>query len=442
VGDSNKFWITDDDKYWVQERFRWLLSAYGYPYKSYKSVVFIKEFFPETFSRKLDVDSLITDLCNLYKISKQQISVELTEDIRDSPDTPYEIHGKIIESHLFVDKSCNEFLYKINLSKSLLKHPGQLLINLEIIFIKITLTESKIEYEDLSDADEFVYLVGIFVGHGVILYQNLLNAAVIADTFFWRRTWKYVSDIPVPVMAYALALYYNLKEEDTPDWMKYLSVDFQKQYEGAIKFIKKDSNPFFDKAELEARQLLQQAYSKSDQYDFDGAIEDYQKILFLTKDDILRSSAYNNIGYDYLRKKEYIKSIPFFQKALEIRPSFGYANDNLGFAFIMGGDLESGKFYLNAAMKTEDNDAGYSYRNFALYHQKRKEYKQAEEYFQKAFNNIVIPIDLLEYFYAQFLLEIGENEKGREYLQKGVEKKEPEAIKLMEHLNQKKQNEI
>lgn len=54
---------------------------------------------------------------------------------------------------------------------------------------------------------------------------------------------------------------------------------------------------------------------------------------------------------------------------------------------------------------------------------------------QKAFDNIVIPIDLLEYFYAQFLFEIGEKEKGMEYLKKAIDKGEPEAIKLMNTIN-------
>jgi tetratricopeptide (TPR) repeat protein len=134
--------------------------------------------------------------------------------------------------------------------------------------------------------------------------------------------------------------------------------------------------------------------------------------------------------------QEYQKSILQFQKALEIRPGYGYANDNLGFAFIMSGDLDSGKFYLNTALKTENNDAGYSYRNFALYHQKRQEYEQAEEYFQKAFNNILIPIDFLEYFYAQFLFEVGKKEDGMSFLKIAIEKGEPEAIKLMNSLNQ------
>lgn len=204
-----------------------------------------------------------------------------------------------------------------------------------------------------------------------------------------------------------------------------------KEYDKAVDYIKQTDNPLFNKQELTARSLYKSGSNCYDQNDFKKAISEFQKALFATNDIYFKMDIYNFIGYAYLRTKEYEKSIPNFQKALEINPGYGYANDNLGFAFIMSDDLETGKFYLNAALSTPNNDAGYSFRNFALYHQKRKEFKQAEEYFQKAFNNIVIPIDLLEYFYAQFLFEIGEKEKGMEYLKTAVDRGAPEAIQLM-----------
>ena len=45
-------------------------------------------------------------------------------------------------------------------------------------------------------------------------------------------------------------------------------------------------------------------------------------------------------------------------------------------------------------------------------------------------------MDLLEYFYANYLLEIGQNEKAIEYINIAVKKGEPEAIDFMKKLNQ------
>lgn len=344
-----------------------------------------------------------------------------------------EIEGRTNDCELLVERSGETFYYELLIAKSLLKHTGQLLLLLEHSFIKIRLTENKIEYETGNEDDLFIFLAGIFLGHGVILYRNLVETGKSSDGF-WEKKWRYVAIMPIPVMAYALALYSHLTESYEPDWKTNLSVDLAKQFENAIEYIKSDSNPLFNKQELEATRLLLDAQDKSDKNDFDGAINSYQKILFITNDDSLKLMVNNNIGYSYLRKGEYQKSIPYFQKALEINPGYGYANDNLGFAFIMSGDLETGKFYLHTALQAKNNDQAYSYRNLALYHQMRKEYSLAEENFQKAFNNIVLPVDLLEYFYARFLLEIGEVEKGMEFLNKAVEKGEPEAIELSKQI--------
>jgi hypothetical protein len=114
------------------------------------------------------------------------------------------------------------------IAKSLLSHPGQLLLNLDLNFIRIRLTEYKIQYDTGTDTDLFLYLCGIFNGHGVMLYQNLVDTGVTSDTF-WEKRWRFVADMPVPVMAYALALYYDLIEKRDPVWKNDLPADLKNQ---------------------------------------------------------------------------------------------------------------------------------------------------------------------------------------------------------------------
>ena len=436
MSNKNEFWISDTDKEWVHSSFSWLIEAYGYPSNNVKTKLFTDEFFPATFSsKKVDVNTLITDLCKLLDLNEKKFTYELVDDARDIEGMPYEIHGHPLECEMEINLVTGEDHYHLLLARTLLKHPGRLLLNLIIETVKARQYENKISFEEVAEPDLLMYHVSIYLGFGFLLYQNLVEQGKSSDGIFWETKWSYVSIIPVQVMAYSLALFYNLMEENDPVGRKELNGDLQKNYDRAMEYIKQADNPLFDKQELAARTL----YNEGDRYylqnDFVNAISAFQKALFVTKDVYLKMDIYNSIGYSYLRMEEYIKSIPYFQKTLEINPGYGYANDNLGFAFIMSGDLESGKFYLHTALKTETNDAGYSFRNFALYHQKRKEYEQAEKYFQKAFNNIIIPIDLLEYFYARFLFEIGESEKGMDHLKKAVEKGEPEAIKLRNSLS-------
>jgi tetratricopeptide (TPR) repeat protein len=193
--------------------------------------------------------------------------------------------------------------------------------------------------------------------------------------------------------------------------------------------------PVINKQELMANALMKEAGEKASQMNFDDAIETYQKAIFLTQDDYLKSIIYHNIGYALLCKGDFEKGIPFFQKALIINPKAGYANENLSFAFIMLGDTDTGKYYHSLAAQTGKIIKAYSYRNLAMYHQKRGEMEKARQNFQKAFEHITIPVDWLEYLYAHFLFEQGEKEEALVYLQMAVEKGEPQAIQWMNEIN-------
>ncbi|HET6722012.1 MAG TPA: tetratricopeptide repeat protein, partial [Chitinophagaceae bacterium] len=416
MSSKNKFWISDNDKEWIHDSFSWLIQVYGYPSKNIKTILFTQEFFPATFSiKKIDVNKLITDLCNLLVLDEKKITYELVEDARNIDGMPYEIHGLPFECEMEIMEGQS---YHLSIAKALLGHPSRLLLSLILQTVTARQHENKISFGNVGEPELLMYNIGIYFGFGLLLYQNLVDQGKSSDGIFWEKKWHYSSDIPAPVMAYALALFYNLNGDKDPKWKKELKADLLKEYDRAATYINDNGNPLFDKHELMGRSMFDEGDLYSLQNNFSDAISTFQKALFVTKDEYLRMDLYNNIGYNYLRMEEYGKSIPYFQKALEINPGYGYANDNLGFAFIMSGDLETGKFYLSAALRTGDNDAGYSYRNFALYHQKKKDYKQAEENFQKAFNNIDMSIDLLEYFYAQFLFEIDEDKKGMQYLKK------------------------
>jgi tetratricopeptide (TPR) repeat protein len=427
---SNKkdFQITDNDKEWVHESFDWLLKVYGYPARHYRTILFTEEYFPETLSHKQTaIEPLLADLSKLFAIDRQKISFEIQEDIRDTYGTPYELQGKPFECEMEVMQKEEGSSYKLFLIRSLFMHPKRLLFNCLYQYIKIRMSESGIGDADNEDASLFIYLAGIYMGYGVLLAQTMADEGRHHDGF-WETKWSHPWEVPLPVMAYAMALFYNLVEEKDPAWKKSLPAGMQDQYDNAAAFISRSSNPFFNKQELMANDLYYEGDVRYLENDFDGAIVSLQKAFFLTRQDNLKATLYNYIGYAWLRKEEYLKSIPNFQKALEINPGFGYANDNLGFAFIMSGDTDSGKYYLNIALQTKNNDNAYSYRNLALYHQKRGEIELAEDNFKKAFTEMTVPVDLLEYFYAKFLFEKGENEKGMSYLKIAVDKGEPEAI--------------
>lgn len=429
-GGENGFQITDDDKLWVDENFKWLIQVFGYPNKLHEQILIDAKFFPKTFSDKeLLIENVVDDLCTLFNLPRSIINLQCVTDLRDSQHTPYEIDGKPFES----DTSLSVGNYTLYVATSLRKHPPRLVFSLMFEFIRIRLTESEIEYDAGGDDTHlFIFIAGIYYGCGVIFAQNLVESGRQSDGF-WEIKWHYASEMPMQVMAYGMALYADITGDTNPTWKKEFPADFLRMFDQAVEFVKTSGNAFFSENEIKANELFSEADVAYEQNRLDDAIAALQKILFLTNDDHMKADVYNNIGYYHLRQGAYEKSISNFTKALALGPAYGYANDNLGYALIMTGELEEGKEYLEKAMQTKNNDAAYTYRNLALYFQKKNDWNAAEKYFQMAFQQNT-PVDLLEFHYGEFLLAQNKKEEALHYFQVAAGKNEPEAQAALQTL--------
>jgi len=430
---NDTFRITEPDRLWVEDNFRWLIKVFGYPYRESEQILLSENYFPKTFKGdKVLIENIIKDLCALLQIQEEKISFEVVSDIRDSYGMPYEIEGKPFETELELE----EGKYKIHIANSLQKHPKRLIYSLVYEFIRIKLTDNKLQFDTGEDTDLFIYLAGIYFGFGVLLSQNLKDTGRVDDGF-WETKWNYISEMPYEIMAFALATYSKLIEQDSPQWKGALSSNLKNQFEKAIKYLADNPSELYDKKELEANELFKTAYDQYLKNEFEEAIANLKKVLFLTNDDVMKADVYNNLGYYSIRLKNYEQSVSYFKNSIQIIPDYGYANDNLGYALIQLGKLEEGKEFLEKALATENNDVAYTYRNLALYYQAKGEVNKAEDYFKKSFDAITDSVDLLEYHHADFLIKNEETEKGLEFLKKAVDKGEPEAI---EKLNEIKKN--
>lgn len=430
---AHQFRITDTDRIWVEDNFKWLIQSYGYPARQSEQILISKDYFPKTFAAKDTViKPLISDLSGLMDIDPEKIVFEIHEDLRDAYGVPYMSEGKPFEAETEVLING----YKLHIAKSITKRSNRLVFSLIYEFIKIRLLESGLKFDTGEDTELFIFLAGIYFGFGIPLAQNLTDRGRASDGF-WETKWNYVSQMPNEVMAFSLATYSKLIDKDAPEWINELPSKLKSQFENAIDLLNESPSSIVNKAELEANDLIHQAYKECEDHDFEAAISTFQKVLFLTKDELLRADTYNNIGYYLLRVGDYEKSIPNFQKALQIDLNFGYAYDNLGYALIKLGRLEEAKQQLDNARRTENNDPGYSARNLALYYQAKNETENAQKNFELAFESETLPVDLLELHYASFLISQGETQKGMNYLEKAVEKGEPEAIKLIKEIRDK-----
>jgi len=425
------FRITEPDRNWVEENFKWLIQVYGLKEISSEQILLNEKFFPKTFSHKnVLINNLIEDLISLFNLESTKISYRLQEDIRDSYNTPYEIEGKPFEAETIITNGN----YNIVVAKSLIKHPNRLVFSLIIELIKIHLAENKLNYDTGEDADLFIHLAGIYLGFGIILSENLINIGFVTDGIMETK-WNYISDMPNEVMVFALASFSKLNAQDNPNWKTQLSKKSELFFDDAIKYLNDSPSIILNKGNVEIYELFHQSEKEYKNGDYVSAINSLKKIIPLTEDELFKSDIFNNIGYYQIRNGEIESSILNFQKSIEIDSNYGFANDNLGYALINKGELEKGKKFIEKAFQTQNNDNAYSYRNLALYYHKKGEFELAKENFDLAFEHITFPVDLLEFHYGDFLISQGEKVEGIKFIQKGVEKGEQEAIIRMKELS-------
>ena len=430
---SSELRITSADREWVEVNFQWLVKVFGYPRADQFSLA--EKHFPKTFhSKEIRIEDLLSDCCNHLGLDNDRFSYSVHEDIRDSGNMPYGSEERPTDCYIEYDEQTGKYL--VVLAKSILKHPKWLIQSICYELTKARLIESKVEYGTGPDTSLFLYLAATYFGYGVIIGQNLTDIGMTADPL-WETRWSYIADIPYPIMAYALAVFSRLKNNLDPAWKQELPSEIRTEFSLALEYINRSDNELFDARRIDnafnAAKLFELADQLYQSGEISKAISTLQKIAFLSDDDMMKADVCNNIGYYKLRLGQYRSSISDFHKALEFAPDYGYANDNLGFALIMTGDLEKGKEFLERAIRTENNNQAYSYRNMALYFQKKGDRKSAEDNFQKAFS-MESPVDLLNYFYGQFLIENGDKKKGLEYIRISADNREIEGIELLKKM--------
>ncbi len=415
-----KFFISEQDRIWVEDNFKWILESFGYPLQNLEPILFSKDFFPETFkAEKIEINNLIEDLSGLLVLDSKKISFETEEDFRDIEGLPFKTEGSNFE---IVTEIANN-KYKIVIAKSLLKNSKRLLYKLICEFIEIKLKESKLNFDTGYDTDLFILIAGIYFGFGVIFSQNQIDNGSFDEGMYVTK-WNFVSAMPNETMVYALAIYSKLTDNDKPNWLEKMPNELRVFFPKALEHFNSFSNDLFSESELEILSLFNNAEIEYKNKNFAAGILSLEKIMFLTKDEMVKAQVYNDIGYNQIRMNDLENSVPNFYQALKIDSNYGFALDNLAYVNIISGQLEIGKEYIEKAIKTENSDNAYSNRNFALYYFAKGEMLEAEKYFHKALDSSTNSVDFLEFHYAEFLFAQNKFDEGQIYLKKAKEKGE------------------
>ena len=400
---------------WVEKSFLFLSKIDDTSNKTEEQLILNPHFFPNTYSEsKPKIENIFKDLSKILNLNSEKISLENYTDLRDCGNIPYSATGKIDEIFTSKDEHDN---YIINISNSLQNTNKKLLYNIVIEFIRIKLMtyESFLEEDEISE--HFLFLAGIYFGLGIILFENRSEVGTIR-TGLWKKSWSFHSPMLPENIVYSFAFYLKLYEIQEAKWLKNLPTEFQREI---IKEVDRlNENPRLN-------EILKNPNSEEN-------LKITKELVKYLIEPSRTSTENNNIGYQKIKAGLLDESTKYFREAIEERNNFGYAYDNLGYVTILLGDLDGGLIYLTKASETGENNKGYFFRNHAIYYHKKGNLEEANEYFTLAFKHRDIPIDFLEYHFAELLFDLNEKDEAMKFLKIAVDNGEKIAIEKMETL--------
>ncbi|MEM6348790.1 MAG: tetratricopeptide repeat protein [Bacteroidota bacterium] len=421
--------ISSEDKHWVESNTEWLMMLLGNPRQEPLQFLIDESSFPETITKgKIEPYTLLTDICKLLYIPVDHVQIQWISDLRESRDIPFAYEGGF-ESGLVLSSDLEVAPHQICLAAHLRKQESRLLFCLICECLRVRMAAAKGWDEAHEDGEAFLYLVGIYLGFGLLMAYSMDEVGSREDGF-WIYRWSYTSPMPREVFAYAMALHAHIAKQKTPVWAANLPVDILKEFEICLAHLKKnpsklkDDNYNFPQENFWRLVVMaDEQYSKNE---FEQGVNLLYQALDFMRSPEERCHCYNNLGYFKLRLGLFESAINDFAQAQKADPQFAYAYDNMGFAYIQNGDPETGKRYVDKAMSLEGNHDGYSYRNLALYFQALGDYPQARQYFQSAIS-LGSAVELLHYFYGELLILAGDKAKAKLCFEISAQNGEPEG---------------
>jgi Tfp pilus assembly protein PilF len=419
TGDKT-FSISTSDRVWIEENFKWLIEIFGYPNQYQPLYSWDEKHFPESYNATDFLPHRFVEECaRLFELDIENTLDPYPAFLSSSAST-------VLKRSVVFEN--NEF--RMYLPSDLYGNRDLMVRELVLSLVEIKMREGELEFDMGGDDNHlFMYAAAIFLGAGFLLVDGFDGRSYEQPVIRWDGRQQ----LPARVYAFMLAFYCRISGCSQDVFLSSVNEQMRKVLIRAFAHLDEHPSNVFVQAEIDAHRLFSEADEFFENNLLEEAEQALQKVLFVTSDDHMKADVYNNMGYCHLRMGNLPKSITCFRKALSFGSEFGYANDNLGYALILSGELEKGKIYLDKAVQTRNNDLAYSYRNYALYYFRLNDFVRAEEMFNKAFAADV-PVDLLEYHYSQFLIARGERDHAVQILRRAAGKNEPEVLNMLEEL--------
>jgi Tetratricopeptide repeat len=346
--------VDEESREWLEEHFLWLINSFGKENIKNRKVL-TPDFsdFPIRFNGQqqsaIDILKIVTAQ---MEISPDEIILHFYKEGQTEIDT-----GSPFGHRIFLQNVKNEKYsggvyfgkqesgkYVIGLEEKKLKDPLAIVATIahELSHIKL-LGEKRIEVnnEHLTDLTTIVFGLGIFNA----------NAAFKTVSGFNYWGWSRSGYLTQLQWGYALALFSHLREEENPEWIKYLSANVKGAFKRSMNFIQNNPEIIYTKKKKttgpnpnnEARKKI---FAARKNKDFEELINLYKEKLATNPNN---KEIYNGIGYFLLQQKNYKEAIDYFDKAIKVAPKYDFPYNNRGYCKLQLNNIKDAYEDINKA---------------------------------------------------------------------------------------------
>ncbi len=228
------------DKVWIEQRFAWLIQKFGVgPWRELRVVLPTEEFFPERFNgSEADVAILFRRVAAYMGVRPDRVELGFADG----------------EGHADWQDTAGTYLSgppeRITLKRSALDDPQKLVavcaheLAHAILLGDQWLTDAALDHEFVTD------LLTVFCGVGVFAANSAVREKFWSDTGYHNTQYSRLGYLSERAFGYAFALFCWLRNEENPEWLRYLRPNVRAEVQNGLRFLTKTGDSLLTPSDL------------------------------------------------------------------------------------------------------------------------------------------------------------------------------------------------
>ena len=231
--------VSRDQKQWIEERMRWLQREFGPNRTDVPVLQPTLQMFPRTWNgTPAESEELLRNLCEYMEVPRTSVSVNFYRGTQD----PLRHHMHTYESSesgaagMYHGRT-KDGVFVISLAVEQLKRPVSLVSTIcHELGHALLLGDGKLrgdeqDHEPLTDLLTVFFGAGIFTANAAFEFEQWQNGQMQG----WRTSRHgYLNE---PQLAYALACYAWLRNEEKPKWRTHLAGNITPHFDDAMHYV-------------------------------------------------------------------------------------------------------------------------------------------------------------------------------------------------------------